>query len=192
MCTHKITYIHRICFKFSHWQKRAICLVQLYFLLFLCNVYCQCCCQKCAHLFYSVVCMFAGMVHYVGGQLSQGSCSSTTLVAIQVISLLLTCVAVWSCQAHMMRLSNYGRYQSKVFSSQSWVLMWGTGFGLCLFNPKGTSAVLVLLAITKCLHFMCLIWNGKQCGNAGFDYCIRSIFASKKAEVTWIWRDLHI
>ena len=54
MCTYKITYIHRICFKFSYWQRRAICLMWLYFLLFLCNVYCQYCCQKCAHLFYSV------------------------------------------------------------------------------------------------------------------------------------------
>jgi hypothetical protein len=64
--------------------------------------------------------------------------------------------------------------------------MWGTGFGLCLFNPKGTCAVLVLLAITRCLHFMCLIWNGKQSGNAGFDYYISSVFAHTKAEAAGI------
>ena len=67
----------------------------LHFLPFLCKVYYQYCCQKYAHLVYSVVCMVAGMVQYVGGQFSQGSCSSTTLVVIKVISLLLTCVAVW-------------------------------------------------------------------------------------------------
>lgn len=52
--------------------------------------------------------------------------------------------------------------------------------------------MLVLPAITKCLHFMCLIWNGKQCGNAGFDYYIRNIFAHKKAEVTGIWRITYL
>jgi hypothetical protein len=48
--------------------------------------------------------------------------------------------------------------------------MLGTGYGLFLFNPKEIYAVLVLLAIARCHHFMCLIWNGKHPDVTGLDY----------------------